>query len=149
VADMRNAFEHFDERLDAYLARPHAYLLDRNTGQPGRIMVIGDRPAKPRPNLDPFAWQVTHLDEPAADIEAFVALVEDLRRGSPPPTRTSARCCPRPSRMASPVEWPFGGADRELASPAPFQRVRDQERSTNASRSAACTSASSPSPSEK
>jgi len=49
-------------------------------GQPRRIMVIGDRPAKPMRNLDPFAWQVSHLTEPAVDLEALVAQVEDLRQ---------------------------------------------------------------------
>ena len=112
-------------------------------------MVIADRPAKPMRNLDPFAWQVSHPDEPAVDIGAFVALIDDLRQRISAADLGLRSMLAESVPLASPVDRLSAGADREVATPRRSRESGAQERSTNASRSAACTSASSPSPSEK
>lgn len=73
---VRNAFEHFDERLDDFLAAGETVVVDANIGPPGSIVGKGIRLLR---NLDQTTWTASYLDE-TANLPRLVNAANTFRR---------------------------------------------------------------------
>lgn len=71
---VRNAFEHFDDRLDRYFEEGNRIVVDRNVGPQNNVVVIGDRPALHLRLIDNVQLSVSVLDDKLSIQELFNAI---------------------------------------------------------------------------
>ena len=74
---VRNALEHFDERLDRYFEAGHRVVVDRNIGPKNRLVVIGDKPALHLRLIDTEAGTVSVLED-AVPIQGLFDAIADV-----------------------------------------------------------------------
>ena len=80
---VRNAFEHFDERLDRYLLdQGSRFIGDRNIGPKGPIVQIGGKLPPLLRHIDPHAGTVSVLDEEVDYRELSRAIADVSARAS-------------------------------------------------------------------
>ena len=80
---VRNAFEHFDERLDRYLLdQGSRFIGDRNIGPKGQIVQIGGKLPPFLRHIDPQAGTVSVLDEEVDYRELSRAIADVSARAS-------------------------------------------------------------------
>jgi hypothetical protein len=80
---VRNAFEHFDERLDGYLLdEGNRFVGDRNIGPKGQIVQIGGKIPPFLRHIDPQAGTVSVLDDEVGYQELFDAIADVSARAS-------------------------------------------------------------------
>ncbi|MCR2783771.1 MULTISPECIES: hypothetical protein [unclassified Microbacterium] len=60
--NVRNAFEHFDERLDAYFFGGGSYVVDRTIGPRESAVIVGDQPAMYLRLIDNAKLSISVLD---------------------------------------------------------------------------------------
>ncbi|MHB1432165.1 MAG: hypothetical protein ACYCVZ_08640 [Streptosporangiaceae bacterium] len=80
---VRNGFEHFDERLDAFIYKEYQgnrNIVDRIVGPTGAIMINGCEPTHLR-GIDTTNLQVSVLDD-SVNIQSLVTLVEAIGRNA-------------------------------------------------------------------
>ena len=80
---VRNAFEHFDERLDRYLLdEGNRFVGDRNIGPKGQIVQIGGKIPPFLRHIDQQARTVSVLDDEVSYQELFDAIADVSARAS-------------------------------------------------------------------
>ena len=72
---VRNALEHFDERLDRYFEAGHRMVVDRNIGPKNRLVVFGDKPALHLRLIDTEAGTVSVLED---DVPSLFDAIADV-----------------------------------------------------------------------
>ena len=77
---VRNALEHFDDRLDRYFEAGHRMVVDRNIGPKNRLAVIGDKPALHLRLIDTEAGTVSVLEDEVPIQGLFDAIVDVSNR---------------------------------------------------------------------
>lgn len=79
---VRNALEHFDDRLDRYFDDGHRNIIDRNIGPRDRLVAVdGQTPVHLR-LIDPEKGTISVLDEEVVIQELFDAIMDVKRRAS-------------------------------------------------------------------
>jgi hypothetical protein len=79
---VRNALEHFDDRLDRYFEDGHRMVVDRNIGPKGQMVVIGGTPALHLRLIDPAAGTMSVLEEELHLQELVDAIADVSKRAS-------------------------------------------------------------------
>jgi len=74
---VRNALEHFDDRLDRYFEAGHRMVVDRNIGPKNRLAVIGDKPALHLRLIDTEAGTVSVLEDDVP-IQGLFDAIDDV-----------------------------------------------------------------------
>ena len=77
---VRNALEHFDDRLDRYFEAGHRMVVDRNIGPKNRLVVIGDKPALHLRLIDTEAGTVSVLEDEVPIQGLFDAIADVSNR---------------------------------------------------------------------
>jgi len=75
--EVRNAFEHFDEKVDDWLASGETLVIDSNIGP--KSAFVGQHTLRHLRHLDPTAMSVSYLDE-SIRIDPLVRAARSLRR---------------------------------------------------------------------
>ena len=71
---VRNALEHFDERLDRYFEAGHRMVVDRNIGPKNRLVAIGDKHPLHLRLIDTEAGTVSVLEDDVPSQGLFDAI---------------------------------------------------------------------------
>lgn len=76
---VRNAFEHFDDRLDRYFEEGNRMVVDRNLGPRNNMVVFADSPALHLRLIDNVRLTVSVLDDEVS-IQELVNAIDDVGR---------------------------------------------------------------------